>query len=679
MKRLLIIYILLFLIINTETKGQNDLASLFPDSTENYVPVTVEMTNYTDTLLYVAIKCHQTLEKARYSHTVEIFNELCSLFDTLKVYKVGGLQRTLLYDPIIKNSLYRNDTINAFKYLLEFRNFSGRLLENSVTNPFNYGLGQLNPASNTWFSEGELSMRLYRHNAMNLAIWYPYDAAVQFAYESLLHTKGLSLMADNTFKFMANELNNDTIRTLYKQLLCIQKEYKEQDALYLFDRFKYHDEFDLELMDYPCLHSMKREIAAIKDSIFTIANSDNSYIVKFFPQWVCIKERLSENEVAVEFALVYMLDGSKRYIAMVVDNNSEVPRLFNLCDEESLAEIDITNLHGFERINELIWDPIKDCLIKKTRIYFSTDGILHTLPIESLLKDKIAFRLTSTRELIKPHPKSDDFNIIAYGGVDYNSYDTISNRTKHYVRGMSSSKATRGTRGFLEGTLAEVERLEEIVAERSNTYISTYKGSCGSEDSFYRLESSNYNILHIATHGFYYTPKEIEEKEREKQNYAFIDFDSEEIDKNLTHTGMLFSGANNVLKGKPVPNGFEDGILTAKEIADTDLSNFDLVILSACQTGLGEIRSDGVFGLQRGFKKAGVHTIVMSLWNVDDTATQMLMTEFYRNLLNGKSKRESLLKAQNAVRNFKGHINGEKRNFSNPKYWAGFIMLDGIE
>ena len=679
MRRLRILYILLSLTI-CDAKGQTDLASLFADSTtENCVPVITEMTCFLDTLLYTGNKCDLVLERAKVAHTEEIFNELCSLIDTLKMYRVGGLLRSLLYYETINNSVYRNDTVSAFKYLLEFRDFSGRCLEKGVTNPFNYGLGLLDPASNKWLSEGEWAIRLYHHKALNLAIWYPYDAAVQFAYESLLQTKGLSLMADNTFKFMANELNNDTIRTLYKQLLRIQKEYKELDAMYRSDWWKYHDEYDSELLDYPRLHSMKKEIEAIKDSIFAIANSDYSYIVKFFPQWAFIKEHLAGNEVSVEFASVYTLDGSTRYIAMVVDKNSEVPQLFDLCNEESLAAIDITRPHDFEKIKELIWEPIKDCLMNKTRIYFSADGILHTLPIESLLNDKMAFRLTSTRELIKPHPKSDAFNIVAYGGLDYNSYDTISQRTKHYVRGTSSSKATRGTRGFLKGTLAEVEKLEEIVNKKSNASIFTYKGSCGSEDSFYQLEGSSYNILHIATHGFYYTPKEIEEKNREKQNYTFIDFDGEGTDKSLTHTGMLFSGANNVLKGEPAPNGYEDGILTAKEIADTDFSNFDMVVMSACQTGLGEIRSEGVFGLQRGFKKAGVQTIVMSLWKVDDAATKMLMTEFYRNLLGGMSKRESLLKAQDAVRDFKGYINGEKRNFSNPKYWAGFIMLDGIE
>lgn len=678
MKRLQILSIFLFVIISSGVKGQNNLASLFANSTESCIPVTTEMDDYIDTLLYVATKCHRTLEKARDTHTKETFNELCSLFDTLRVYKVGGLQCSFLYDQIIKNSVYRNDTINTFKYLLEFRNFSGRLLENDVTDPFNYGLGHLNPTSNKWFSEGEISMRLYHRNALNLLIWYPCDAAVQFAYESILYTKGLNLMADNFFKFMANELNNDKIRSLYKQLIYIQKEYKELDALYRSDWLKYSNEFDIDLADNPRLHLMKKEVANIKDSIFEIANSDYSYVLKFFPQWASIKRHLSENEIAIEFAYVYTFDGSARYIALVVDKNSEVPQFFNLCNKEALAEIDITNLNDFKRIYALVWEPIMGQFGDKTKIYFSADGILHNLPIESLLDDKVAYRLTSTKELLKQYPKRKNYDIIAYGGLDYNSYDTISHHNKFFTRGTLSSKATRGSREFLKGTLVEVEKLEELAEMSSNTTVSTYKGSFGSEDSFYLLEGSNYNILHIATHGFYYTPEEIKEKKEDRHNYTFIDFDSEDYEKMLTHTGLILSGANNALKGEPIPKGYEDGILTAREIADTDLSNFDLVVLSACKTGLGELLSDGVFGLQRGFKKAGVKTIIMSLWNVDDSATQILMTEFYRNLFNGMSKRESLLEAQNKVRNFKGFINDEKRNFSNPKYWAGFIMLDGI-
>jgi CHAT domain-containing protein len=113
--------------------------------------------------------------------------------------------------------------------------------------------------------------------------------------------------------------------------------------------------------------------------------------------------------------------------------------------------------------------------------------------------------------------------------------------------------------------------------------------------------------------------------------------------------------------------------LTAKEIADVDLRGLDLVVLSACQTGLGDIaQGEGVFGLQRGFKKAGAKSILMSLWEVDDKATQILMTQFYKNLLSGQSKRQSLLSAQKYLREVDGG------RYDEPKYWAAFVLLDAI-
>lgn len=114
----------------------------------------------------------------------------------------------------------------------------------------------------------------------------------------------------------------------------------------------------------------------------------------------------------------------------------------------------------------------------------------------------------------------------------------------------------------------------------------------------------------------------------------------------------------------------DDGIFTAKEVSKLDLYGLELFVLSACETGLGEISDDSVFGLQRGFKKVGVQTIVMSLWKVDDDATQKLMAEFYENYLSEKSKRESLLAAQKVVR--------ETPGFEDPVYWAGFILLDAL-
>jgi CHAT domain-containing protein len=225
--------------------------------------------------------------------------------------------------------------------------------------------------------------------------------------------------------------------------------------------------------------------------------------------------------------------------------------------------------------------------------------------------------------------------------------------------------------------LYEIEDIEALYSNRNIPFI-TYTDILGSETSVKRLDGQKITNLHIATHGFYWTESELND-DKELRKLSFIgDNDRPRYveDKAMTRSGLLFAGANHVLSGQPVPEGYDDGILTAKEISTLDLRGLDLLVLSACQTGLGEIKGDGVYGLQRGFKMAGAQTIVMSLWKVDDDATKMLMTEFYKRYLSGQSKHEAFLAAQEVVRKFKGKIRGEDRNFSDPFFWAGFVMLD---
>ena len=131
-------------------------------------------------------------------------------------------------------------------------------------------------------------------------------------------------------------------------------------------------------------------------------------------------------------------------------------------------------------------------------------------------------------------------------------------------------------------------------------------------------------------------------------------------------------GAADQINGVFDDTDSEDGVLTAKEISRIDLHGLDLVVLSACETGLGDVSGEGVFGLQRGFKKAGANTMLVSLWKVEDDATQLLMTEFYRNLLSGKTKRRSFQEAQQALRCAKGG------RFNRWECWASFVMIDAI-
>ena len=139
-------------------------------------------------------------------------------------------------------------------------------------------------------------------------------------------------------------------------------------------------------------------------------------------------------------------------------------------------------------------------------------------------------------------------------------------------------------------------------------------------------------------------------------------------------SGLFMAGANYSMLGEDTPVGVDDGVLTAQEISLLNLRGSELVALSACDSAEGDIGFDGVFGLQRGFKKAGANSILMSLWKVDDEATCLLMTEFYKNWIGEKmSKHDALEAAKRTVRSHK------EKGWDDPKYWAAFILLDGLD
>jgi CHAT domain-containing protein len=226
-----------------------------------------------------------------------------------------------------------------------------------------------------------------------------------------------------------------------------------------------------------------------------------------------------------------------------------------------------------------------------------------------------------------------------------------------------ATKLRAGVKNLAE-TKVEIAEIQAIL-EENIIDCRPKTGEIGTEESFMSLSSAGINILHLATHGFFWT----NENENDYSNVHFLSLiqNTNRNESALLRSGLLLSGANIALQGKKVSNEIQDGILTAQEISSLDFEGMNLVVLSACETGLGDITSEGVFGLQRAFKIAGVQTIIMSLWKVDDEATQMFMTEFYNNWIAKKqSKREAFNNAQNTVR----------MKHKEPVYWAGFVMLD---
>ncbi len=140
----------------------------------------------------------------------------------------------------------------------------------------------------------------------------------------------------------------------------------------------------------------------------------------------------------------------------------------------------------------------------------------------------------------------------------------------------------------------------------------------------------------------------------------------------MLRSGLYFAGANRRLSGKSTPSDLDDGVLTAYEASSLNLQGTELVVLSACETGLGEVASgEGVFGLRRALQVAGAESVLLSMWSVPDKETQELMTLFYQKWLSGKDKNQALREAQLEMRSRVKSRYGKDL----PQYWAAFVLV----
>ena len=194
------------------------------------------------------------------------------------------------------------------------------------------------------------------------------------------------------------------------------------------------------------------------------------------------------------------------------------------------------------------------------------------------------------------------------------------------------------------------------ILKRSGFEVTPYMGMDGTEESFLNMHGKSPHILHLATHGFYYTPTEAAE----------VDYLNGYSDA-MSLSGLIMSGGNAAWCGKELPEGTLGGVLTANNIARLDLGDTDMVVLSACKSGQGQATPEGLYGLQRAFKKAGVGTMVMTLWCVSDKVATEFMIKFYEALVdNGWDKHKAFEQTKSYIRT----------QHPDPYHWAAFVMLD---
>ncbi len=412
--------------------------------------------------------------------------------------------------------------------------------------------------------------------------------------------------------------------------------------------------------------------------------------------WTDVKQNLKKNEATIEIIKLVEKDILEKpidtvYVALIItDQTKESPELLVLREGNKMENGDLNfyqntidfQLENNESYNHY-WKPIQDKLDSLARssntkgyskIYFSPNGIYHKINLNTLqnpktekylVKEQNIQLITSSRELIERAEKGEtkvdlsgnfenyEAYLLGYPSYNLNGLDTLKvNGTDRSLNGLQRIIGQQTVVPVLEGTKVETNQIKDLF-DKNNVKTTLFQNREATEENIKTLRSPT--VLHIATHGFFIN--QISESK--------VTTMQEAEDRNLLKNPFLRSGL--LLAGCQNPQtGQEDGILSAEEAMNLNLDGTELVILSACETGLGDIQNgEGVYGLQRAFRQAGAKTLIMSLWKVSDEATQLLMVTFYESLLSGKSKREAFKIAQLKL----------KEKYSEPYYWGAFVMV----
>jgi CHAT domain-containing protein len=429
--------------------------------------------------------------------------------------------------------------------------------------------------------------------------------------------------------------------------------------------------------------------------------------------WRDVQKALKPGEAAVEFVRFRFHDGKKwtettYYVALLVTTKSTTsPTLVVLGKAEDLEKTplrqyqqDVVLARGAATRAEekqptkappqasfynAFWKPLEPALADVKRIYLAPDGVLSQVSLGvvsnaegSLLMDRYDLRVVnSTKDLLRQQSAPLSNSAVLIGNP---AFDLVEPAQRSAARSLqkgelsaavlqaavlrgSLSRELRGQRlQPLPSTLVELEMIDALL-KKEHWAVTLFSGQSALEESLKRIR--NPRVLHIATHGFF-------EPDQERRYGALQEDRPSGLEDPMLRSGLFFAGANRTLSGQPTPPDLEDCVLTAYEVTGLKLQGTELVVLSACETGLGRAAAgEGVFGLRRALQEAGAEAVLMSMWSVPDRETQELMTLFYTKWLSGKDKHDALREAQLEMRARVKARYGEDAPF----YWGAFVLV----
>jgi CHAT domain-containing protein len=342
----------------------------------------------------------------------------------------------------------------------------------------------------------------------------------------------------------------------------------------------------------------------------------------------------------------------------------------------------------------MVWDPIASRLGASTRVFIVPDGALSLVPFAALPIGPRSFLLetgpvihylSAERDVVpRARAAAAERGLLAVGGPSFDNrpvgpsvkapYTSASRTKTASFRGSELCGGLQGVRFQpLDGTLQEVQEVSRLwsasaLSSGDTDSAQLLVGRQASEATF-KQEAQRYRVLHLATHGFFLDDSCAPPRTAGTRGVGGLASPHTVVQNPLRLSGLAFAGANR--RAAPKASGDEDGILIAEEVAALNLQGVEWAVLSACDTGLGEITAgEGVFGLRRAFQTAGARTVIMSLWSVDDQATRLWMRALYegrlqKHLTTADAMQQASLSVLRARR--------ARGQSTNPFYWAGFV------